>query len=170
MGDAIASGLFALGGAVVGGATSFVATTIDARNRRRDAEAARQDALAQTRRTLYSTLVERADLTVDAARRMWAHAEAADIKTDDYDAYVRTWESLVQARASVEIAGPEDTATAATALSRSVSDLCNCVDAWINGAEWTPVTDKQYAAAAEVRLRCRTSFISVAQQVLSTGS
>ena len=170
MGDAIASGVFALGGALVGALASFLATTAEARNRRRDAEEARHDALLQSRRALYSTLVERADLAADAARRMWAHTAAADIERDDHASYVKSWEAFVQARAAVEIVGPQRAAAAAQDLSQSISDLCNYVDAWIDGKRLTRQTEAEFVVARETRARCRRAFIDIAQDVLDTGS
>lgn len=169
MGDAIASGIFALGGAVVGGMASYAATAADARGRQRDAATARRDALMQTRRTLYSTLVERADLAADANRRMWAYARPDDIAADDCAAYVSAWESFVQARASVAIVGPRPAAAAAVEFSRSISDLCNYVDAWMNGGELAAAAEAEYAALDEARRQCRGSFIEIAQDVLGTA-
>jgi hypothetical protein len=169
MGDAIASGVFALGGAAVGGLASFFATAAEARNRRRDAVTAQRAELTETRRRLYSTLVERADLTADATRRMWAYPTRR-IDADDYDAYVATWESYVQARAAVDVAGPRRVAVAATELSRCVSDLCNIVDDWINGERWTDASETRYAKAHQSRVDRRAAFIAIVQDVLSTGS
>ena len=170
MGDSITSGIFALGGALLGGLTGYAATAVEIRGRRWEATVARQDALLQTRRTLYSTLVERADLTVDAARRMWSHAESTDISPEDYDAYVAIWESLVRARASVDIIGPPAAMEAARALNRAVADVCNCVDEWINGEAWTSTAQARYSQARETWLRCRKSFVEIAHDVLSSAT
>ena len=169
MGDAIASGFFALGGAAVGGLASFLATAAEARGRERDAAAGRRDALTQTRRTLYSTMLERGDLAADATRRMWSHTRPADIEAEDLAAYLTTWESFVQARASVAIVGPQRVLEAAIEFSRSISDLCNYVDAWMNGARLAPDAEARYMALDEARRKCRRSFIAVVQDVLSTA-
>lgn len=153
----------------MGGLASFVATGLEVRSRRTETAAARQVKLADTRRELYGVLIERADVLTDAARDVSSYVNAADVPDEVEERYLTAWELMVQARASVEIVGPASAASAATKLYGSVTEICNQIDDWLSGEQWTAADEAAYEQKLDGRRESRAAFVAVAQKVVSTA-
>lgn len=166
----IASGLFALGGAVIGGLASLLGTVTDAKHRHEDAVQDRVVKLTENRRLLYSSFVERSDVVIDAARDVLSYDDPADAPDESEDRYLEAWGQFVQVRASVEIVGPDSAADAATGLYRSVADVCNEVDSWYFGHQpWTADKERKYVEQLQLRTAARRQFVTVAQRIIAAG-
>lgn len=169
MGD-VASGVFALLGAGVGGFASWFGTVTDSKHRRAEAARERLGKLAETRRVLYSTLVERSDVVIDAARDVLSYEDPEDVPEESEDRYAAAWAAFVEARASVEIVGPADAGVAATDLYKCVADVCNQADAWYFGHQpWTTDGDAAREKLLAERIKSRERFVETTQAIVAAG-
>lgn len=166
----VSSGLFALGGALIGALASGVVTVGEWRQRKQDREAERLDRLNETRRTLYSSLLERSDVLVDCARDAWNNDCSEEVEDEVENRYLTAWASFVEARASVEVVGPPEAVTAARQMSSAVASIVNQVDGWLYANEpWTDDAEAEREQLLETRLSARDSFARTAQSIV-TGS
>jgi hypothetical protein len=165
----VASGLFALGGALIGGFASWLATATEARNRRKDLGRQRREAIADLRRQLYADLVKRADLLGDSIRDVSSFDAPADVPADNHARYLNAWEQFVEATAAVELIGPSSVSNACRSLHRAHADLCNQIDSWMRGGNWTAQDTSTYEANQATKSARRAEFLALAQAAVHDG-
>ena len=170
MGGEIASGLFALGGAAIGGLASWVAAATELRGSSGEAKRQRRDAMSDTRRLLYTDLIKRADLLADGIRDLYSYSDPAEVPATNRKRYLAAWEDYVQASAAVEVVGPSDMAMAARQLYRALADMSNQIDSWLRDrARWTEEDDATFVAHQERKTSERASFLKSAQLALDAA-
>lgn len=166
MSAAIATGLFALGGAAIGGLASWAAASADGRAQRRHAREQRKLQLVDLRRETYIDFVAKADTVADAAREIYNHEDRQQVAPRDRERYALAWQQYLDVLAAVQVLGPESITAAAQALRESTADMCNQVDAWLQNGKWSKTDDEKYVSTDTARRERRTLFMTVARKVI----
>jgi hypothetical protein len=165
--DALATGIIGLAGTVIGGLSGYGVAWRQGRSTEYAADVARADRQEDVRRQAYTTFLTNCDLLADKLRELQGHDIPPAWDDELGVSYVNVWHSAVQARAVVELAGPKEVATAATALFRILSANCNLIDAWVDGASWTDEDDVEFTANYEQRKQERQAFVDAGTASLS---
>ncbi|QGN48612.1 hypothetical protein GKC29_18450 [Micromonospora sp. WMMC415] len=175
----IATGLFGLLGALVGGGATFGVGYLSSRVQRAhaeqarvnevaDAEQARRSQLADARNAAYIVFLSRVDSFLDQARELEELLDLVSTEerpTDQYRQYVAEWNELVTANATVQLAGPEPTAHRAQDLLDAVGTYSEMIDKRYRGQRWPPGLATAWDRARENRL----AFLQSARQTYAAG-
>jgi hypothetical protein len=151
------TGLFALLGASVGGAGSYLNTLRAARDRRADAAASRTTQLEDTLRQEAATFIKFADLLDDRIRDVSAYERANDVPEGVMRAYVEAWESFVASNSTLSVHSAERVESAARDLFEALAALCNQIDEWVRGEQWTA---ERFDSLRQSRKEKRAAFLA----------
>ncbi|WFE53632.1 hypothetical protein [Micromonospora sp. WMMD1155] len=175
----IATGLFGLLGAVLGGAATFGVGYLSTRTQRAEAERARShetadaerirsDQLADARSAAYVVYLTRVDMFLDQARElsdlMDLHPEGEQPR-DQHQQYAADWHQLVAANATVQVAGPDLLAQRAQRLRDTIGALAEIIDKRYRSRRWPPGLGAGWERVWSERL----DFLEAARQTYAEG-
>ncbi len=167
MTDGIASGVFALAGAGVGGVFGIVTSLVTARDRRREADRSRTERIGDLRRVRYARLVEGVDVFLDQLRELHSMSSVAQVPPGLVQRYQEQWLSLVEASAAVELVGPGTVGTEVERLRRLWGETSELIDGWLASGRWGEKTNSKYLELRAAIRQGRTTLLESMQQTLS---
>ncbi|WP_040742754.1 hypothetical protein [Nocardia tenerifensis] len=168
----IATGLFTLAGATVGGGATFAVNWLTARNQRKLAEQTRSQAVVDRRYMAHIDFLARADRFQESLRSLWERLldrSPGEVIISTNVAYLEAWVAMSDARGSAQIAGPPELEVKLVAFYEALKVLSSHTDQWYvdRAAE---DTDARQARAQRLWGKVeakRSEYISLGQKTLS---
>lgn len=136
MGSGVATGLFALGGTLIGGFASYAAAAVQVRSQRENARERYNRQLLDLRRQTYADFLSKADVVTNLIKEIHVFDTPVDVPANLQDRYAEAWGAFVTSTATTRVVGPDHVADEAQALRVTLAAMANRIDAWLRGGPW----------------------------------